>query len=177
MNCRVCGQANREQARFCDNCGGPLELPAAATEERKLVTIIFADVVASTELVGRVDPERVRAQMARFFTIAREEIERFGGTLEKFIGDAVQRKVFHGRVLRQGGDDLTPFLRLLLHKSVVEVPHALQIGHHEPPAQVHLFAPHVRRVEDDRDLVVGIDLVGALNEDADPRLEDLRPEG
>ncbi|HEV8338636.1 MAG TPA: tetratricopeptide repeat protein [bacterium] len=60
-----------------------------AGEERKFVTVLFADVVGSTHLSSAVDPESLRAQMARFFTIAREEIERFGGTVEKFIGDAV----------------------------------------------------------------------------------------
>src|SRR3989304_3821168 len=74
--------------RFCGNCGSALEVPAAA-EERKLVTVLFADVVASTVLAASVDPERLRDQMARFFDIARQEIERYGGTVEKFIGDAV----------------------------------------------------------------------------------------
>jgi len=75
--------------RFCGNCGSALEVPAAAGEERKVVTILFADVVASTALSSSVDPERLRDQMARFFDIARQEIERYGGTVEKFIGDAV----------------------------------------------------------------------------------------
>ncbi len=75
--------------RFCGNCGSALETPAAAAEERKVVTILFADVVASTALSGSVDPERLRDQMSRFFDIARQEIERYGGTVEKFIGDAV----------------------------------------------------------------------------------------
>src|SRR3972149_5854659 len=60
--------------RFCGNCGSALETPAAA---------------ASTALSSSVDPERLRDQMARFFDIARQEIERYGGTVEKFIGDAV----------------------------------------------------------------------------------------
>ena len=61
----------------------------AEGEERKIVTILFADVVGSTRLASAVDPEQFRAQMARFFEIAREEIYRYGGTVEKFIGDAV----------------------------------------------------------------------------------------
>jgi len=64
-------------------------LPTTAAEERKIVTVLFADVVDSTRLASTVDPEQVRAQMARFFEIAREEIQRCGGTVEKFIGDAV----------------------------------------------------------------------------------------
>jgi class 3 adenylate cyclase/tetratricopeptide (TPR) repeat protein len=75
--------------RFCGNCGSALAPAPPTIEERKLVTILFADAVASTTLAGAVDPERLRAQMGRFFAIAREEIERYGGTVEKFIGDAV----------------------------------------------------------------------------------------
>ncbi len=75
--------------RFCGNCGTALATAASAAEERKLVTILFADVVNSTQLAGAVDPERLRQIMARLFNIAREEIERYGGTLEKFIGDAI----------------------------------------------------------------------------------------
>ena len=75
--------------RFCGQCATPLAVSPGSGEERKLVTVLFADVVGSTRLSGRADPERVRAVMARFFDIAREEIGRFGGTIEKFIGDAV----------------------------------------------------------------------------------------
>jgi class 3 adenylate cyclase len=58
-------------------------------EERKLVTVVFADLVGSTELAGRSDPERVRAQLERFYAAMRAEIELTGGTVEKFVGDAV----------------------------------------------------------------------------------------
>jgi class 3 adenylate cyclase/tetratricopeptide (TPR) repeat protein len=85
----MCGFDNPPGMRFCGNCGTALEALASSTEERKLVTVLFADVVASTQLSGAIDPERLRGQMARFFAIAREEIERYGGTVEKFIGDAV----------------------------------------------------------------------------------------
>jgi class 3 adenylate cyclase len=60
-----------------------------AGEERKLVTVVFADLVGSTELAGRSDPERVRAQLERFYAAMRSEIELTGGTVEKFAGDAV----------------------------------------------------------------------------------------
>jgi class 3 adenylate cyclase/tetratricopeptide (TPR) repeat protein len=75
--------------RFCGKCGTALAAAPSATEERKLVTILFVDVVNSTQLAGAFDPERLRQMMARLFTIAREEIDRYGGTLEKFIGDAI----------------------------------------------------------------------------------------
>jgi class 3 adenylate cyclase/tetratricopeptide (TPR) repeat protein len=61
----------------------------ARGEERKIVTILFVDVVGSTRNATAVDPERVRAQMARFFEIARQEIHRYDGTVEKYVGDAV----------------------------------------------------------------------------------------
>src|SRR5690348_9805871 len=89
MRCPACGFENPHGMRFCGQCATALTLPGPAGEERKVVTVLFADVVGSTRLSGTVDPELVRAQMARFFGIAREEIRRYGGTLEKFIGDAV----------------------------------------------------------------------------------------
>src|ERR1700692_1247516 len=59
------------------------------TDERRLVTVLFADVVGSTAMGEALDPEDVRALLARFFAIARDAIEQHGGQLEKFIGDAV----------------------------------------------------------------------------------------
>ncbi|MGH2347857.1 MAG: adenylate/guanylate cyclase domain-containing protein, partial [bacterium] len=88
MRCPSCGFDNPPGMRFCGNCGTPLETPGAG-EERKLVTVLFVDIVESTRLSAAVDPELLRGQMARFFALAREEIERYGGTIEKFIGDAV----------------------------------------------------------------------------------------
>ena len=75
--------------RFCGNCGAALAAGAQGAEERKLVTVLFADVANSTQLAGAVDPEQLRSRMARLFEIARAEIERYGGTVEKFIGDAI----------------------------------------------------------------------------------------
>ena len=86
--CTVCGFVNPEGMRFCGNCGTPLR-GTARSEERKLVTVLFVDVVGSTKIATAVDPERLHGQMRRFFAIAQEEIDRFGGTIEKFIGDAV----------------------------------------------------------------------------------------
>ena len=60
-----------------------------AGEERKLVTVLFADLVGSTEYAGDRDPERVRVRLEAFYNAMREEIERTGGTVEKFAGDAV----------------------------------------------------------------------------------------
>lgn len=88
LHCPQCGFDNPPRMRFCGNCGAALTA-APTAEERKLVTVLFVDVVGSTKLSGGLDPERLHAMMTRFFAIAREEIERYGGTVEKFIGDAV----------------------------------------------------------------------------------------
>jgi class 3 adenylate cyclase/tetratricopeptide (TPR) repeat protein len=86
--CRSCGAANPEHARFCSSCGAPLEATVGG-EARKVVTVLFCDVVGSTALGERLDAETVRATMGRYFELARHAIESHGGTVEKFIGDAV----------------------------------------------------------------------------------------
>ena len=86
--CPTCGAAVAADARFCQSCGGPLGARDAG-EERKVVTVLFADVTGSTSLGERLDPERMRDVLATFFAAMREEIEAEGGTVEKFIGDAV----------------------------------------------------------------------------------------
>ena len=86
--CSACGQENRDEARFCDSCGAPLAQPETR-EFRKVVTILFCDVMGSTALGERLDSESLRRVMERYFAVAREVLERHGGTVEKFIGDAV----------------------------------------------------------------------------------------
>jgi len=85
--CPNCGAAVSDEARFCASCGTPLELGAGA--ERKIATMVFADVVGSTEMAAAIDPEELRGRLAPFFDIARATLEEHGGTIEKFIGDAV----------------------------------------------------------------------------------------
>ncbi|HET7759316.1 MAG TPA: adenylate/guanylate cyclase domain-containing protein [Gaiellaceae bacterium] len=87
--CASCGRENREEARFCDSCGAVLAAPAPAREVRKVVTVLFCDVTGSTALGERIDPESLRRVMARYFETAKSVVERHGGTVEKFIGDAV----------------------------------------------------------------------------------------
>ncbi|MGN6429599.1 MAG: AAA family ATPase [Gaiellaceae bacterium] len=87
--CASCGAENRDEARFCDTCGAPLAEAAATRELRKTVTVLFCDVTGSTELGEQLDPESLRRVMARYFEVAKEVVERHGGTVEKFIGDAV----------------------------------------------------------------------------------------
>jgi class 3 adenylate cyclase len=88
---RVCGRCGAEipgDARFCPACGAPVA-DEGATEERKLATVLFADLVGSTALAGSQDPERTRVLLERFYDAMSEEIERVGGTIENFAGDAV----------------------------------------------------------------------------------------
>jgi class 3 adenylate cyclase/tetratricopeptide (TPR) repeat protein len=90
QTCSRCGRENPSDARFCANCGSPLSAAAgAAREERKVVTVLFADLVGFTSRSERLDPEDVRATLTPYFARLREELERRGGTVEKFIGDAV----------------------------------------------------------------------------------------
>src|SRR5262245_53870773 len=88
MNCQVCGEPLPDGARFCPNCGSPVGSPLA-TEERKVVTVLFADLVDSTGLARRVDPERARELLGLFFDAASEELQALRGRAEKFIGDDV----------------------------------------------------------------------------------------
>jgi class 3 adenylate cyclase/tetratricopeptide (TPR) repeat protein len=88
--CSNCGQENPEGARFCNNCAAPLGAEhEAAREERKVVTVFFADLVGFTGRAEQLDPEDVRGMLSPYYARLRAEIERFGGTVEKFIGDAV----------------------------------------------------------------------------------------
>jgi len=86
--CASCAQDNPESARFCAGCGASL-VDARTREVRKTVTILFADVAGSTALGEQLDPESLRRVMARYFDAASMCLERHGGTVEKFIGDAV----------------------------------------------------------------------------------------
>lgn len=88
--CANCGQENPEIARFCLACAAPLESEAPQGREvRKTVTIVFSDLIGSTALGERFDPELLRRVMSRYFEEMRVVVERHGGTVEKFIGDAV----------------------------------------------------------------------------------------
>ncbi len=87
--CTECGEENSDRARFCQICASPLAEIETAAESRKVVTIVFADVTGSTALGERLDPEALRRVMGRYFDEMSAAIERHGGTVEKFIGDAV----------------------------------------------------------------------------------------
>src|SRR3954449_9864778 len=86
--CSVCGTQNPEGARFCFSCGAALTTEPRR-EERKVVTVLFADLVGFTSRAEQLDPEDVRAVLAPYWERLRGELEKRGGTVEKFIGDAV----------------------------------------------------------------------------------------
>lgn len=87
--CTACGRENPPDAGFCNGCGAALGPAPASRVRRKTVTVLFCDVTGSTALGERLDPESFRQVMRRYFETARQVIEHHGGTVEKFIGDAV----------------------------------------------------------------------------------------
>jgi class 3 adenylate cyclase/tetratricopeptide (TPR) repeat protein len=87
--CSNCGTENATGSRFCRSCGSPLASRPAGREARKVVTVLFSDLSGSTALGQELDPEVVRALMSRYFEAVSEVVARYGGTTEKFIGDAV----------------------------------------------------------------------------------------
>jgi class 3 adenylate cyclase/tetratricopeptide (TPR) repeat protein len=87
--CASCGRDNPPGAGFCNSCGAALASPAASREVRKTVTVLFCDLTGSTALGEQTDPEALRALLARYFERMKAIVEAHGGTVEKFIGDAV----------------------------------------------------------------------------------------
>ena len=109
MTCPSCARDMPDGARFCPNCGTPLTVQVQPLRElRKTVTVLFCDMTDSTALSGRLDAESVREVMVRYYTLMRDCLERHGGTVEKFIGDAVVA-VFGAPVLHE--DDAVRALR------------------------------------------------------------------
>ena len=88
--CAQCGHDNPEDAKFCMECGGPLASPQRSGEERRLVSVLFVDLVGSTARAEQLDPEDVaRLPDAVLRARPRPSSRRFGGAVEKFVGDAV----------------------------------------------------------------------------------------
>ena len=111
MRCPVCGEENSERARFCQACATPLAKEEGSREERRVVSVLFVDLVGFTSRAEQLDPEDVRTMLTRYHERARAEIERFGGVVEKFIGDAVMA-VFGAPVAY--GDDAERAVRAAL---------------------------------------------------------------
>src|SRR5439155_3136680 len=89
QTCSACGEETSDRARFCQACGTALTNEALSGGSRKTVTVLFCDLVDSTGLGERLDPESLRLVLGRYFDEMRAAIERHGGVVEKFIGDAV----------------------------------------------------------------------------------------
>ncbi|HCO02253.1 MAG TPA: hypothetical protein DIT48_02580 [Actinobacteria bacterium] len=90
ITCLSCGHENPDGNKFCGECAAPLApTPTSHAEERKVVTVLFCDLVGFTASSDEADPEDVRARIRPYHTRLRTEIEAYGGTVEKFIGDAV----------------------------------------------------------------------------------------
>ena len=88
--CPRCGEENPAQSRFCSACGLRLHDPEAGmATERRVVTVLFVDLVGYTGVAEQLDPEDVSRLLTPYYGSVRAELERFGGTVEKFIGDAI----------------------------------------------------------------------------------------
>src|SRR5919106_4484129 len=121
VTCSACGQQNPEGFKFCGNCGTPLA-PAEPPpeEERKVVTALFTDIVGSTATAEALDPEDVHARLAPYYARVRRELESFGGTVEKFIGDAVVA-LFGAPVAHEDDPERAVRAALAITKAVAEL--------------------------------------------------------
>jgi len=130
--CPTCGNLNAESAKYCASCGTALR--PGEREERKLVTVLFCDLVEFTARFDLADPEDVREALVAYHARVRREIERFGGTVEKFIGDAVM--AVYGAPVTHEDDAQRAVLSALriplaieeLNESHREAPFAVRIG-------------------------------------------------
>jgi class 3 adenylate cyclase/predicted ATPase len=89
VTCPSCGEENPAKFRLCGFCGAALRVAAEQAEKRKLVTVVFSDLKGSTSLGEALDPEAVREVLSRYFDTMKAELLRHGGTIEKYIGDAI----------------------------------------------------------------------------------------
>src|SRR5947209_12530915 len=92
LTCEACGATSPLHFKFCGSCGAELragEEERPSGEERRVVSVLFADMVGFTSRAERLDPEDVRAILRPYYANLRQHIESFGGNVEKFIGDAV----------------------------------------------------------------------------------------
>ncbi|HEX3686959.1 MAG TPA: AAA family ATPase [Gaiellaceae bacterium] len=117
--CAGCGRENPDEARFCLACGASLHAAERGREERKVVSILFADLVGFTSQAEKLDPEDVRATLSPYYARLRAELERRGGTVEKFIGDAVMA-VFGAPVVHEDDPERAVRAGLAIRDAIVE---------------------------------------------------------
>ena len=133
--CAQCGFENPEGARFCNQCGNPIEVQAARTAERRQITVVFSDLSGFTAMSEILDPEDVQTVMGEIFSSATEIVERYSGRVDKLLGDAVM-SVFGDPVAHE--DDVERAIRatLEIHAAVDELSprHEARIG---TPLKMH----------------------------------------
>src|SRR2546430_1644659 len=119
--CPACGQENPVGFKFCGACGAELDAaPAPAREERKVITVLFADLVGFTSRAEKLDPEDVRALLSPYYARLRHELERHGGTVEKFIGDAVVA-LFGAPVAHEDDPERAVRAAIAIREAIVEL--------------------------------------------------------
>ena len=118
--CANCGQENQDTARFCQACAAPLADEPARHEERKVVTVLFADLVGFTSRAERLDPEDVSTMLGAYYARLRSELERYGGTVEKFIGDAVMA-LFGAPVAHEDDPERAVRAALAIREAIAEL--------------------------------------------------------
>lgn len=145
VRCLRCGDENSPRSRFCSGCGAPLPGTETRREERKLVSVLFVDLVGFTSRSDRADPEDVRDALRLYHAEAKQRIEEHSGIVEKFAGDAVMA-VFGAPVAH--GDDAERAVRAGL--SVLEAIEELN--------QAHGLDLSARAAVNTGDAVVGVDV-------------------
>lgn len=126
--CAECGRENPPDARFCARCGSELTAPVPrGREERKVVSILFADLVGFTSAAEQLDPEDVRATLTPYYARLRNELVRHGGTVEKFIGDAVMA-VFGAPVAHEDDPERAVRSAFAIRDAIAEGPLQVRIA-------------------------------------------------
>ena len=135
--CPVCDTALPPDARFCMSCGAPLEeavrpspgeTPAELPEERRRVTVVFADLSGYTAVAERMDPEAVKGLVERCLRRLGDEVERFGGTVDKYIGDNVMA-IFGAPVAHEDDAERAVRAALAMQEAMGEINRALDDTH------------------------------------------------
>jgi class 3 adenylate cyclase/tetratricopeptide (TPR) repeat protein len=120
IRCQNCGHEEETPAKFCRECGAPMvEATLVMREERKVVTVLFADLVGFTSRSEQLDPEDVRALLSPYYARLRSQLEAFGGTVEKFIGDAVMA-LFGAPVAHEDDPERAVRAAIAIRDSVLE---------------------------------------------------------
>jgi class 3 adenylate cyclase/tetratricopeptide (TPR) repeat protein len=170
LTCANCGRESPEDFAFCPACSAPLTPPAPQREVRKTVTVVFCDVTGSTAMGERLDPESLRRVMSRYFDEMRAALERHGGTVEKFIGDAVMAvfgvPAIHEddalRAVRAAGDMREALARL---NKELERDHGVSLA-----ARIGVNTGEVVAGSEDQTLVTGdaVNVAARLEQAAEP---------